>query len=219
MVDLDKVAEVEEIINLSHKEKIERLTARIKKYYDIDISEPVLVKNQSSQYVTKTSIGPARIYIYAQCADIKFTATVKFIDDQLVLKKSTSVVQSIFDDINKKSAIFHAVKLCTMNNDLVHFYSNTKFLIKIMVRYKNNTIPTLTFRAIPYSRSSFFTFMDETKLSGWKKKLEFCYINDTFWASSGFEQPYSCIRDYYKGRDISEEDAKRLGCLSDMVRI
>jgi len=219
MVDLEKVAELEAIMNLSHKEKLDRLAARIKQYYDIDMSEPVLVKNQKSQYVTKTSLGPARICLYAQCVDIKFTATVKFIGDQLVLKKSTYPIQSIFDDINKRSAIFHAVKLCTINNKLVHFYSHTKFLIKIMVRYKYNTIPNLIFRATPYSRYSFFTFMDKHTLSGWKKKLELSYINDTFSAASGFEQAFSCIRDYYKGRDITEEDAKRFGQLSDMVKI
>lgn len=219
MVDLDQVAEVAAIVNLSPQEKIERLVARIKKYYDIDMTDPVLVKNKKSEYVTKTSLGPARIILYSQCVDIKFTATVKFVDDKLTLKKSTPIVQSIFDDINKRSAIFHAVKLCTMNNQLVHFYSDTKFLIKIMVRYKENTIPSLTFRAIPYSRSSFFAFMDKTQLSGWKKKLELFYIKDTFSSASGFEQAFGCIRDYYQGREISEEDAKRLGCLSDMVRI
>lgn len=219
MVDLEQLAEVESIINLSPKEKMERLAARIKKYYDIDMTDPVLVKNQKSEYVTKTSIGPARIILYSQCVDIKFTATVKFIDEKLTLKKSTPIIQAIFDDINKRSAIFHAVKLCTMNNRLIHFYSDTKFLIKIMVRYKENTIPSLLFRATPYSRSSFFTFMNESTLSGWKKKLELHYMKDTFAAANGFDQAFSCIREYYKGREITEEEAKRFGQLNDMVKI
>lgn len=144
----DRTAQVTAVANMSQLDKIERLTTTIKKFYDIDVSDVKLVKNQTSQYTAKSSLGPARIYVYSQCVDIKFNSTVGFDGQQLTLKKSTGVIQSIFDDINKRTVIFHAVKLKNLQNKNVHFYENTKFSLKIVVRFLA-TNPQLYFKATP----------------------------------------------------------------------
>lgn len=214
----DRIAQATVVANMSQIDKIERLTTTIKKVYDIDVSDVTLVKNQSSKYKAKTSLGPARIYVYSQCIDIKFTSTVAFDGQQLILKKSTSVIQSIFDDINKRTVIFHAVKLKNGQSKEVHFYGNTKFSIKIVVRFLA-THPQLYFKATPYSKFSFFNYMNETAHYGYKKTLELYYLKDAFDSISGVDQAFSFIKNYFTGRNLTLEDAKRLGELNDMVMI
>lgn len=214
----DRIAQVNVVANMSQLDKIERLTTTIKKVYDIDVSDVKLVKNQSSQYKAKTSLGPARIYVYSQCIDIKFTSTVAFDGQQLILKKSTGVIQSIFDDINKRTVVFNAVKLRQQNDMYVHFYANTKFSIKIVVRF-SATNPQLYFKATPYSTYSFFNYMNECARSGYKKTLEAYYLKDEFDSITGVEQAFSFIKDYFKGRNLTLDDAKRLSDLQDMVKI
>lgn len=214
----DKIAHLTAVANMSQLDKIERLTTTIKKVYDIDVSDIKLVKNQSSQYVAKTSLGPARIYIYSQCIDIKFTSTVAFDGQQLTLKKSTGVIQAIFDDINKRTVIFNVVKLRQQNDKNVHFYANTKFSIKIVVRF-SATNPQLYFKATPYSKYSFFNYMNECARTGYKKTLEVYYLKDEFDSITGVDQAFSFIKDYFKGRNLTLDDAKRLSDLQDMVTI
>jgi hypothetical protein len=214
----DRIAQVTVVANMSQLDKIERLTTTIKKFYDIDVSDVKLVKNQTTHYTANTSLGRARIYVYSQCIDIKFTSTVAFDGQQLTLKKSTSVIQSIFDDINKRTVIFHAVKLKNGQNKDLHFYENTKFSIKIVVRFLA-TNPQLYFKATPYSKYSFFNYMNETARSGYNKTLELYYLKDEFDSITGVDQAFSFIKDYFKGRNLTLEDAKRLGDLHDMVKI
>ena len=214
----DRTAQVAVIANMSHIEKIDLLSNKIKKFYDIELTDINLVKNQKSQYIAKSSIGPARIYIYSQCAEIKFNSTVIFDGEKLTLKKSTAIIQSIFDDINKRTVIFHAVKLRTGQGRFVHFYQDTKFSIKIVARFIA-TNPHLYFKAKPYSQYSFFTYMQESALSGYKKTFEICYLKNDFDSISGIDQAFSFIKDYFQGKNLTLDDAKRLGDLHDMVKI
>lgn len=218
MPNPDRIAQATVVANMSQLDKIDRLTTTIKKVYDIDVSDVKLVKNQTTQYTANTSLGRARIYVYSQCIDIKFTSTVAFDGKQLTLKKSTDVVQSIFDDINKRTIIFNVVKLRQQNDKNVHFYANTKFSIKIVVRFSANN-PQLYFKATPYSTYSFFNYMNETARAGYKKTLELYYLKDEFDSITGVEQAFSFIKDYFKGRNLTLDDAKRLSDLQDMVII
>lgn len=61
--------------------------------------------------------------------------------------------------------------------------------------------------------------MNETALSGYNKKLELYYLKDEFDSITGIEQAFSFIKDYFKGRNLTLDDAKRLGDLHDMVKI
>ena len=204
--------------NMSQADKIERLREKIKTFYGIELISFKLVKNQTNIYTAKTSIGTARIYVYSQCADIKFTTAVSFDGEQLVLKQPTPIIQTIFDDINQRTVVFHAVKLRTTTNKCEHFYTNTKFSIKIVVRYSKKN-PQLYFKATPYSKYAFFTYMYESVLAGYEKTVELSYIKDEFESISGIDQPFSFIKNQFKGRMLTLDDAKRLGQLSDMVTI
>jgi hypothetical protein len=218
MVKAADIRQLTLINDMSQEDKLNNLIDKIKKIYNIDVLEIALVKNQTSEYKVKSSIGPARIQIFYLYATIRFNALIEFDGEQLLLKKTNPALQTVFDDINHRTMVFNAVKMKSMGCSNLHFYENTKFTLTLTGHYNSDSVKLL-FKAKPYAKYTFFTFLDHTGSHGYDKHMVTTYINCTFDSITGIDEPFSYIKEHFNGRNLSLADAKRLQSLHRMVNI
>lgn len=203
---------------MAHEEQLQTVVDRMKSVYDIDITSMCLVKNQHTVYTGKTSIGPARIYIFNKCAEIKFNASIAFNGQGIILKKPNENLQPIFDDINERAMVLNVVKLKTMAGFHIHFFEDTKFALKFIITFDLKN-PQIVLKAIPYPNYARFSFMGERDIAGKDKLFQISYVRHTFQSMYGIDNAFHLMHDYFKGDKLTMDDVSRLTALNDMVMI